>query len=224
VADAHAVYNHLYESGDVVECGCWAHARRYFFNAIETDKVRAEFALNTIQTFFNFEKQWAAASPAMRLEARQRELKPALSAFFDWCDTESDTVLDGTPISKAIQYARNQREALQTFLTDGRVPIHNNVSERNLRRQAVGRKNWLFVGSDEGGKTNATLVSLLASCEMHKIEPFSYLRDLLCLLPGWNSTKVIELAPANWRATSARTEVVAALISNPFRMISASER
>lgn len=155
---------------------------------------------------------------------RKAEAKPLVDEFFGWCDAEALKVLDETPISKAIQYARNQREALQQFLTDGRVPIDNNVSERALRRQAVGRKNWLFVGSDDGGGVNATLVSLLASCEMHGIEPYAYLRDLLCLAPSWPQTRVLELAPANWKVTSARPEVVAQLDANVYRQVTLGTR
>jgi hypothetical protein len=124
-----------------------------------------------------------------------------------------------TPVSKAIQYARNQRAALRQFLDQGRLPLDNNISERALRRQAVGRKNWLFVGSDDGGVTNATLASLLASCRMHGLEPYSYLRDLLCLLPSWPQMRVLELAPANWMTTVARPDVVAQLDANVHRQV-----
>jgi transposase len=126
-------------------------------------------------------------------------------------------VVDETPIAKAIGYARNQREALERFLSDGRLPIHNNPSENALRREAVGRKNWLFLGSDEGGTVNATFVTLLASCQLHGLEPLGYLRDLLCLLPGWPVQRVLELAPVNWRTTVQRAEVRTALDANVFR-------
>ena len=104
--------------------------------------------------------------------------------FEAWCDAESLTVLDETPISRAIGHMRNHRVALCRFLEEGRIPIHTNWSERELRREAVGRKNWLFVGSDEGGIVNATFVSLIASCQLHGLEPFAYLRDLFCSLPS----------------------------------------
>jgi len=224
VADAHSVFNHLYETGDVIECGCWAHARRYLFKALSSDAVRADYALELIRRLFTLERAWATASPEERLSRRREQAKPLVDEFFAWCDAEALRVLDETPISKAIQYARNQREALQQFLTDGRVPIDNNISERALRRQAVGRKNWLFVGSDDGGEVNATLVSLLASCQMHGIEPYAYLRDLLCLLPSWPQTRVLELAPANWKATSARPEVVAQLEANVYRQVTLGTR
>ncbi|MGE0787781.1 MAG: transposase, partial [Sandaracinaceae bacterium] len=81
---------------------------------------------------------------------------------------------------------------------DGRLPLDNNVSERELRRQAVGRKNWIFLGSDDGGHVNATFTSLLASCRMVGVEPWAYLRDLLCLLPRWSRHQILELAPASW--------------------------
>jgi len=114
-------------------------------------------------------------------------------------------VLDESPMAQAIRYARNQREALRRFLEDGRLPLHNNISEVNLRRQVVGRKNWLFVGSDDGADVNTVFVSLLASCRMHEIEPLAYMRDLLCLLPRWPRHRVLELAPAYWRQDSRAT-------------------
>lgn len=217
VADAHSVYEHLYATGLVVEVACWAHARRYFFKSLDTDAKRARHALAFIQSLFALERQWAHESPAARLALRQAKSRPVVEAFFGWCDEESLKVLDETPISKAVGYARNQRTALQRFLLDGQLPIHNNSSENALRREALGRKNWLFLGSDEGGEVNATLVTLLASCEMHKLEPLAYLRDLLCLLPGWNQLDVLQLAPANWSATVARPEVRQQLEENVFR-------
>jgi len=111
----------------------------------------------------------------------------------------------------------NQREALQRFVADARLPMHNNASERELRREAVGRRNWLFVGSPDGAHANTTFVSLLASCAMHKIEPWAYLRDLFCLLPSWPANRVLELAPANWTALLQDSEVQQRLDANIFR-------
>ena len=97
------------------------------------------------------------------------------------------------------------------------------LSERELRREAIGRKNWLFVGSDEGGEANATFVSLIASCRLHGLDPAEYLRDLLCLLPGWSQQRVIELSPLHWRTTVAREEVRQALAANVYRQIALGE-
>ena len=110
-------------------------------------------------------------------------------------------MLDHTPLAAAVRYARNQRGALCRFLDDARLPLDNNVSERALRRQVVGRKNWLFVGSDEAAEVNTAFVSLLASCQLHGLDPWTYLRDLFCVLPDWPQRRVLELAPVHWQET-----------------------
>jgi len=220
VADAHTVYDHLYRSNEVVECGCWAHTRRYFFKSLDTDPERANFAIEMIGRLFEVERLWVTAPPERRLAERQRTSTKIADTFFAWCDVESTRVLDETPISKAIRYARNQKDALRRFLENGHIPIHNNLSERELRREAVGRKNWLFLGSDEGGEVNATFVTLIASCRHHDIDPAKYLLDLFCLLPDWKVSRVLELAPVNWKATSARPDVQKLLDDNVFRRIS----
>lgn len=217
VADAHSVFNHLYASGEIVEVGCWAHARRYFFKALETDPERSQLAIGLINELFRIERAIAVDPPAKRLTVRAERSKPVLDAFYHWSDTNVDAVLDESPISKAIGYARNQRLALQRFLGDGRLPIHNNRSELELRREAIGRKNWLFVGSDEGGEVNASFVSLLASAQMHKLEPWSYLRDLLCLLPGWPQKRVLDLSPLRWNQTRKQDDTQQRLAANVFR-------
>jgi transposase len=220
VADAHAVYDFLYKKGDVLEAACWAHNRRYWFKSLDSDGARADHGLTLIGKLFELEREWAAAPPPEKLRLRQQHSKPIVESFFAWCDVEALKVLDETPISKAIGYARNQREALCRFLSDGRLPIHNNWSENALRREALGRRNWLFVGTDEGGEVNATLVTLLASCKLHGIEPLGYLRDLLCLLPTWPKDRLLELSPLKWRATLAKPEVQSALEANVFRQVS----
>jgi len=219
VADAHAVYDHLYRNGAVIEVGCWAHARRYFFKAIESDPERAKTALAWIGALFALERSMVSTPAKKRRELRQARAAPIVAVFFDWCDREAQRVLDLSPIAQGIGYARNQRVALRRYLDDGRLPMHNNISELNLRREVIGRKNWLFVGSDDGGEVNATLVSLLASCSLQRIEPFAYLRDLLCLLPGWPQQRVLELAPAYWRQTLEKREAQEALNANVLRRV-----
>lgn len=169
---------------------------------------------------FQLERTLLGKPPDQRLAARREQAKPIVDAFFAWCEGEKALVLDETPASRAVNYALNQRKGLERFLEDGRIPIHNNFSERELRREALGRKNWLFVGSDEGGKVNATFVSLLASCRLHGIEPFGYLRDLLCLLPGWPKSRVLQLAPVNWEKTLQQEDTQRRLAANAFRQVS----
>lgn len=219
VADAHVVYDHLYQSGKVIEVGCWAHARRYFYAARDSDPERATWALERIRDLFLLERAGARARRSERLQLRQEQSKPIVDAVFRWCEQHRDQVLDGSPMADAIRYALNQRQALERFLEDARLPLSNNISERNLRRQATGRKNWLFVGSEDGARANTTFVSLLASCQMHRIEPWAYLRDLFCLLPSWSSKRVLELAPAYWLHTLADPDVQRRLEANVYRRV-----
>lgn len=220
VADAHAVYDHLYADGTVVEVGCWAHCRRYFFKALETEPQLAREALSLINRLFEVERAIADWPRKKREKRRRAKSRPIVDRFYDWCDHRAQTVLDDTPIAKAIRYARNQRTALYRFLEDGRLPLHNNISELQLRREAVGRKNWLFVGSDDGGHTNATFVTLLASAQLHGLEPAAYLRDLFCLLPTWPARRVLELAPAYFKQTLENTDAQQRLDANVFRRAS----
>ena len=217
VADAHAVYDHLYRDGPVTEVNCWAHARRYFFKAMSSDPKRARAALALINALFRIERGIAEAPRKKREKIRQKHSAPIVERFFSWCEAERDKVLDDTPVSKGIGYALNQQQGLSRFLKDGRLPLHNNMSELQLRRQAVGRKNWLFVGSDDGAMANTIFVSLLASCRLHGVEPWAYLRDIFCLLPTWDAHKLLELAPLNWKQTCARDDVQQRLAANPYR-------
>jgi hypothetical protein len=219
VADAHTVYDHLYRDGEVIEVGCWAHARRYFFKALESAPEQSKLALAHIGALFRIERTIADSPRKKKEEVRRSKARPIVEKFFEWCDAQVDTVLDETPISAAITYARNQRVALQRFLDDGRLPVHNNISELNLRRQVVGRRNWLFVGSDDGAVTNTRFVSLLASARLHDIEPLGYIRDLFCLLPSWPMARVLELAPVNWKQTLEQRETQEKLTANVFRRV-----
>jgi transposase len=219
VADAHVVYDHLYATGDVIEVNCWAHARRYFFKALNSDPDRAKVALGFIGALFRIERTLADSPRKKKEKIRDKRSRPIVDAFFSWCDAEAPNVLDDTPISDGVRYARNQRVGLARFLDDGRLPIHNNMSELALRREAVGRKNWLFVGSDDGGAVNAIFTSLLASCRLCDVEPWSYLRDVFCLLPQWPEHRLLDLAPFTWNKTRARSDVRQLLDQNQFRKL-----
>lgn len=223
VADAHAVYDHLYRDRPIKEVNCWAHARRYFFKAMASDPDRAGVALKLINTLFRTERHLAESPRKQREKIRKMRSTTVVESFFSWCEAERDNVLDDTPIAKGIGYALNQREGLSRFLKDGRLPIHNNMSELQLRREAVGRKNWLFVGSEDGALANTTFVSLLASCRLHGLEPWAYLRDIFCLLPDWPTHRMLELAPVNWNATAGTEEVRALLDANLYRQASVAE-
>jgi hypothetical protein len=217
VADAHVVYDHLYRNGQVVEVGCWAHCRRYFYKALASDPDRAKVALAYLSALFKIERA-IANEPRKKKEAtRDKKSRPIVRAFFAWCRAEQDLVLDDSPMDAAIGYAINQQKALERFLDDGRLPMTNNISERNLRKEAVGRKNWIFVGSEDGAAANTTFVSLIASCELHGLEPWRYLRDLFYLLPDWPKSRVLELAPAYFQQTLEQQEAQRRLAENPLR-------
>jgi transposase len=217
VADAHSVYDHLYASDKVIEVGCWAHLRRYFYKTLGSEPERAREALALIGELFAIERTVDRTAAAERLAVRQEKSQPIVTRFFEWRDKLAPTVLDETPLAKALGYAARHRPAFERFLADGRLPMHNNWSELQLRRQVLGRKNWLFVGSDDAAEVNTTFVSLLASCGLHGIEPWTYLRDLLCLLPSWPKSRVLDLAPVNWKQTLEQPDTQQRLDANPFR-------
>jgi transposase len=179
--------------------------------------VRAREALALIGELFRIEREIAEAPRHAREAVRRRESRVVVDRFFGWCQAAAMQALDETPLAKGLRYALNQRVALERFLDDGRLPIHDNHSEQTLRREAVGRKNWLFIGNDDAGEVNASFVSLLASCQLHGIEPWGYLRDLFCLLPSWPRRHVLELAPVSWRQSVERAEVQQRLAGNIFR-------
>lgn len=144
--------------------------------------------------------------------AKRKELAaPIIKELYRYIENEHPRVEKGTPISKAFGYLVNQKEPLTRFLDDGRLRLDNNLSELELRSEVVGRGNWLFCGSDRGVEWNTTIVSLIASCRLHDIEPWAYLRDVLSLLPGWSQERVLELSPKYWKATLAMPDTQARL-------------
>ena len=216
-ADAATVYDFLYTDQECVEVGCWAHCRRRFFDSLSTDEDRALRALGLIKRLFEIDRETATLPRMKRTRERAKRAGPLLKLFFEWADAEALQVLPESPIGKAITYARNQRQPLTRFIEDARLRMTNNYSERELRREAVGRKNWLFVGSDEGGDWNAHFVSLIASCKLHGIEPWAYLRDLFILAPNWPASRVLELCPKLWNQTLQQPEAQQALARDIFR-------
>ncbi len=217
VADAHSVYDHLYRDGDATEVACWSHARTYFFKVLGSEPEIAEQFLSNLRVMFLLERKFADKPRKQRQRMRAAKVKPLVDRHFELCRKHEAAALDGTPLSAAIRYSLNQEHALRRFLDDGRLPATNNISERQLRRQAIGRANWLFIGSDDGAEVNTTCASLVASCHMNGVEPESYLRDLLCLLPSWPKSRLIDLAPCNWQQTRQQPDTQQRLAANLFR-------
>jgi len=188
-ADAYAGYDKLYARGDVLEVACWAHARRKFFDATESDPARALWMLEMIRRLYAVE----AENAQDLLVRRQSQSAPILEQIRLWLTEQQTQVLPRSPIAGAIGYALNQWPALIVYTTDARLSIDNNVSERALRRVAVGRKNWLFAGHDESAQAHAMLWSLIASAQRHEIDVQFYLRSVLAHLPTFTSESADEL-------------------------------
>jgi len=210
-ADAYTGYDKLFASGRVVELGCWAHARRKFFEAQKTDPERACYVLGVIRQLYVIDKKARedsdrlglplAESWALRLQRRQEQSVPLLTTLCQWLEKERPNVLPKSPIGEAFTYALNQWQALQRYTTQGFLEIDNNAAERALRAVAIGRKNYLNFGSDVGGQTAATLYSLVQTCKRLGIEPWRYLRDVLERRPTCPAEGLAELLPDRWAAT-----------------------
>ena len=166
-ADAFSGYNPLYVTGRIVELGCWAHARRKFYEAKESDPVRAHDALRRIGEMYRVEADARDLDAAGRLALRRQRTRPLLESFAQWLEKPGGQVLPKSPLGKAIAYAENHWAALERFTTDGHFSIDNNAAERALRPVCVGRKNWLFAGSERGGHAAAILYSLIESAKRH---------------------------------------------------------
>jgi transposase len=220
-ADAFGGYDGIYAGeagGQVTEVACWAHARRKFYEARSSDAAASTQALAYIRLLYDvedqareqFERQGGAAEcgtlSAIRLVLRQEHAIPRLEQFKTWLQSQQaqlgGPVLPKSPMGQAIAYALNQWEALCVYATNGRLAIDNNAAENALRRVAVGRKNWLFCGSDNGGHTAAILFSLIASCQRHKVEPFAYLRDVLTRIAATHISQLDQLLPDHWQTAS----------------------
>ena len=216
-ADAKSVYDILFrekrasepgdDAGGRTEVGCWAHCRRHFYEAaITKDKVARE-GLFRIHLLFKNEESWSGVPPAKRKALRLQLTRPLLDDFFAWATVEYDKVKDQRGLLRsALGYALRQQAALRRFLDDGRLRLDNNGSERELRRVAVGRKAWLFVGSDDHAQATANLFSLIASCKLHRLDPEAYFIDLFRVLVHWPKGRYLELAPRYWARTRARLD------------------
>ncbi len=196
-ADAYAGYNAIYARG-ATEVGCMAHARRKFVDAHPSDPTRAGAAIEMIRGLYAIEREIHDRVPEEKKAERQARSKPILDALKAWLDGQAPVVLPKSPIGVAITYARNQWKALCRFLDDGRLEIDNNRAERALRAIAVGRKNWLFLGNDEGGRRAAIIYSLIATCKDHGVDPWAYLRDMLAWLPTYRGD-LAALTPPAWK-------------------------
>jgi transposase len=200
-ADAYGGYDHIFlGSNDAVrEVACWAHARRKFFEAIHSSPRDTHQLLEWIRQLYDIEDQARTWTETARAALRQDEAEPVLDRIEAYLAHLEHRALPKSALAKAVSYAQNQWQALRRYTTDGRLSIDNNVSERTLRHQAIGRKNWLFLGSRQAGPRAAVLCTILAGAKRHRIEPWNYLRELLLRLHG-DDSRLDEMLPDKWAA------------------------
>jgi len=198
-ADAFGGYDTIYSGKTVIEVACWAHARRKFFEARDSD-ARADEILLLIAEMYAVEKEIRDFQPNLRMEVRQLKTAPILNRIAGWLEQHAGDVLPKSDLGAAIRYARNQWRALTRFIEDGILEADNNIAENAVRPVVLGRKNYLFVGNDAGGKRAAILYSLIESCKRHGINPVEYLTDVLTRIATHPATHVGDLAPANWKS------------------------
>lgn len=201
-ADAYTGYDTLFTGGKMIEVGCWAHARRKFFEAKDTDRERSRWAVDAIRTLYQVEWDAQALDAEARKALRQERSAPILEGIHAWLDAQGVQVRPKAPMGEAIHYALAQWTALNRYLEDGDLAIDNNACERLLRGACVGRKNYLFFGSEEGGRWGAVLYSLVESCKLHRIDPFAYLKDVLVRTSTHPMSRVMELTPRLWKPPS----------------------
>jgi len=211
-SDASSVYDILdkgpprEDDQSLVLVGCWAHCRRYFFEAAVCKyKVGVE-GLERIRALYHADEPFRALPPAERKKRRLVHVAPLVDDFFRWVNEAQRAEPGRTLGTKALGYAKNQEHELRRVLLDGRLPLDNTRSERALRKIVVGRKNWLFYGSETHAQSAAAIFSILASCRLHRIDPLSYLDAVLRVLPYWPTDRYLELAPLAWKATLSRLD------------------
>ncbi|KUT58766.1 IS66 family transposase [Escherichia coli] len=197
-ADAYGGYRALYESGRITEAACWAHARRKIHDVhVRTPSALTEEALKRIGELYAIEAEIRGMTAEQRLAERQLKTKPLLKSLESWLREKMKTLSRHSELAKAFAYALNQWPALTYYADDGWAEADNNIAENALRMVSLGRKNYLFFGSDHGGERGALLYSLIGTCKLNGVEPESYLRYVLDVIADWPINRVGELLP--WR-------------------------
>jgi len=202
-ADAYAGFNRLYDKGrqpgPIIEAPCWAHARRKFFELARLQK--APIAIEAVQrmdALFAIERQINGLSPERRAATRTECSRPLVDDLKHWMRERRRKLSGRSKSAEAIDYILKRWAAFTRFLDDGRLCMTNNAAERELRAVAVGRKNWTFAGSDEGGRRAAAIYTLIQTAKLNDVDPQAWLADVLARLPDYPAKRLHELLPWNW--------------------------
>lgn len=217
-ADAYAGFNAIYEQaerkpGPIVEAACWAHARRKLFELADvaskargkTAAIISPLAFAAVQKFdavFEAERAINGLSPAMRLAVRSEDIAPLVNELIEWMKRERAKLSHHNDVAKAMDYMLKRVDAFTRFLKDGRICISNNAAERALRGIALGRKSWLFAGSDRGGERAAIMLTLIQTAKLNNVDPQAWLADVLARIADHKVNDLAALLPWNWQSTS----------------------
>jgi transposase len=218
-ADAYAGFNGLYAAdrkpGPITEAGCWAHARRKLFELADiAAKARKEkptaispIAFEAVQKFdaiFMLERSINGLSPQARLAARRKDIAPLVHDLIDWMKTQRSKLSRHNEVAKSMDYMLKRVDVFTRFLEDGRICLSNNAAERVLRGIALGRKSWLFAGSDRGGERAAIMLTLIHTAKLNDVDPQAWLADVLARINDHAIHRLDQLLPWNWKTRSAR--------------------
>jgi hypothetical protein len=208
-ADAYAGFNDLYDAkrrpGRIIEAACWAHGRRKFF--VLADLRQAPLAIEAVRRIdeiFAVEREINAATPEQRHAVRQQRIKPLVTALEGWMRSERARLSRHADTAKAIDYMLKRWPAFTRFLGDGRICLTNNAAERALRGIAIGRRAWLFAGSDRGGERAAAMFTLIETAKLNNVDPQAWLADVLCRINDHPAARLNQLLPWHWKTSQAR--------------------
>lgn len=198
-ADAYGGYDELFKMKGIIEVACWVHARRKFDEAVSSRPQEATEILSRIAQLYKLEDRFTEMSPEDRARERQQHAKPVIDGIFTRLEEIKPAVTPSEPLMTAITYAINQREALYRYLENGWLKPDNNTSENAIRPLALGRKNWMFAGSERGGRATALFLGLIQSCKACGVNPWEYFDDMLRRVMSHPVNRLRELLPDQWQ-------------------------
>jgi len=226
LTDGYAAYAQYARKVGLTHAQCWTHSRRTFFEARDVEPQRADHAIELIGELYAIEEEIRdrGLTGAAKQAHRQGHAKPKVAAFFRWVDNEFERhgLLPSSPLTKALAYVRERRDALQVYLDDPDVAIDTNHLERALRAIPMGRRNWLFCWTELGARQVGMVQSLLTTCKLHDIDPYEYLVDVLQRVSQHPANRIEELTPRRWKTLFAANPLRSPLYDQPIPLKNAA--